>query len=134
IARPAWSAAIADVAQTGGPAIDLHIHDTHFIRMLCGMPEAVFATGHFENNAVAHINAQYWFSGGGPSLACACGALCQPGRPFIHGYEVYFERGTLVHLSGVIPPTLHGADGHSEHLDLAGGGDPVACFTAELQA
>jgi predicted dehydrogenase len=134
IARPDWSAAIADVAQTGGPAIDLHIHDTHFIRMLCGMPDTVFATGHVENDAVVHINAQYRYSGSGPSLACASGALCQRGRPFVHGYEVYFERGTLVHLSDVIPPTLYGADRQSEQLKLAGGGDAVACFTAELQA
>src|SRR5262245_30637280 len=134
IARPAWSAAIADVAQTGGPAIDLHIHDTHFIRMLCGMPDAVFATGLIENDAVVHINATYGYSGDGPSLACASGALCQRGRPFVPGYEVYFGPGTLVHVSAVIPPTLYGADGQSEQLKLPGGGDPVACFTAELQA
>src|SRR5438477_1626671 len=34
IARPDWSTAIADTAQTGGPAIDPHIHHTHFIRMI----------------------------------------------------------------------------------------------------
>src|SRR5439155_20995263 len=52
IARPDWSAAHLDVAQTGGPAIGLHIHDTHFIRLLGGMPKQVFATGQVEGDAV----------------------------------------------------------------------------------
>jgi predicted dehydrogenase len=134
IARPDWSSAIADIAQTGGPAIDLHIHDTHFIRMTCGMPASVFATGQVEHDAVVHINAQYLFAGEGPSVASASGALCQSGRPFMHGYEVYFERGTLVHQSGVTPPTLFTGDGKIETPPLSGNGDPVDCFAAELQA
>ena len=134
IARPDWSTAIADIAQTGGPAIDLHIHDTHFVRMTCGMPTAVFATGHVEHDAVLHINAQYHFAGDGPSIASASGALCQSGRPFMHGYEVYFERGTLVHQSGVTPPTLFAGDGTIETPRVPGSGDPVDCFAAELQA
>ena len=45
ISRPDWSADIGDAAKTGGPAIDLHIHDTHFIGLVCGVPGQVFATG-----------------------------------------------------------------------------------------
>ena len=45
IARPDWSAEIGDAAKTGGPAIDLHIHDTHFIGLVCGVPNQVFSTG-----------------------------------------------------------------------------------------
>src|SRR5262249_41498455 len=100
ISRPEGSAAIGDVAQTGGPAIDLHIHDTHFIRLLCGMPHAVFATGRTEGDAVVHLNALYLYGTGGPSVSCASGALAQKGRPFVHGFEVYFERATVVYQSG----------------------------------
>jgi predicted dehydrogenase len=134
IARPNWSDAISDAAQTGGPAIDLHIHDTHFVRMVCGMPTAVFATGRVEDGVVVHINAQYLFAGDGPSLACASGTLCQPGRPFMHGYDIYFERGTLVYQSGVVAPTLYAADGRTEQPQISAMSDPVACFAAELQA
>ena len=35
ISRPDWSADIGDAAKTGGPAVDLHIHDTHFIGLVC---------------------------------------------------------------------------------------------------
>src|SRR6516165_6476611 len=45
ISRPDWSSEIADPAKTGGPAIDLEIHDTHFIGLLCGVPGKVFSTG-----------------------------------------------------------------------------------------
>src|SRR5581483_1430638 len=45
IAKPDWSADISDAAKTGGPAIDLHIHDTHFIGLAAGVPERVFSTG-----------------------------------------------------------------------------------------
>ncbi len=132
IARPDWSAAHVDVAQTGGPAIDLHVHDTHFIRLLCGMPGHVFATGHVEGDAVVHLNAQYLYDNG-PSVACASGALAQKGRPFVHGYEIYLEGATLVHESGVQPPTVLTADGQTTQPVLGSGG-PVESFAAELQA
>src|SRR5439155_24593292 len=45
ISKPDWSAAIGDAAKTGGPAVDLHIHDTHFIGVLAGVPAKVFSTG-----------------------------------------------------------------------------------------
>lgn len=45
IAKPEWSADISDASKTGGPAVDLHIHDTHFIGLICGIPNKVFATG-----------------------------------------------------------------------------------------
>ncbi len=43
ISRPDWSSAFGDAGVSGGPAIDLHIHDTHFIGLICGVPRAVHA-------------------------------------------------------------------------------------------
>ena len=31
--------------KVAGHGIDLHIHDTHFIQLLCGVPDAVFSQG-----------------------------------------------------------------------------------------
>src|SRR5215218_312467 len=45
IAKPDWSADIGDAAKTGGPAVDLHIHDTHFIGLVAGVPGRVFSGG-----------------------------------------------------------------------------------------
>jgi predicted dehydrogenase len=133
IAKPDWSAAHLDVAATGGPAIDLHIHDTHFIGLIAGVPKEVFATGVVEGEAVTHLTTQYLYGQGGPAISCTSGALTMPGRPFVHGYELYLERATLVYQSGTCPLTVLTADGQSEQPAL-GDGDPVASFTTEVQA
>jgi predicted dehydrogenase len=132
ISRPDWSAEIGDVAKTGGPAIDLHIHDTHFIGLLCGVPEKVFSSGVEENGAVQYLTTQYLYDDG-PAVSCSSGALAQNGRPFVHGYEIYLERATLVYESGTTPLTVLLADGKTKQPKLKGGGAATAAFTEEIQ-
>jgi predicted dehydrogenase len=134
ISRPDWSAEIGDAAKNGGPAVDLHIHDTHFIGLLCGMPKHVFSSGIVENGAVNYLTTQYLYGPGGPAVSCSCGAVAQKGREFAHGYEIYLEKTTLVYESGVCPLTVLTADGKKEAVQLSGGADPIAAFTAEIQA
>ena len=134
IARPDWSAEIGDAAKTGGPAVDLHIHDTHFIGLVCGVPRQVFASGIEENGAVQYLTTQYLYGPGGPAVSCSSGAVAQKGRPFVHGFEIYLERATVLFESGAVPLTVLTADGKVERPDLPGGGDETAAFTRELQA
>src|SRR5947209_5159099 len=114
ISRPDWSAEIGDAAKTGGPAVDLHIHDTHFIGLLCGVPRAVFSVGVEENGAVQYLTTSYLYGPGGPAVSCSSGAVAMSGRPFVHGFELYLERATLAHESGTLPLTVLTADGKSE--------------------
>ena len=111
ISKPDWSSDSGDAVKTGGPAIDLHIHDTHFIRLLCGVPGRVFSTGVLVDNVVSYLTTQYLYGPGGPVVSCASGAVAQKGRPFVHGYELYLEKATLVFESGTCPLTLYGIDG-----------------------
>jgi predicted dehydrogenase len=134
IAKPDWSAEIADPAKTGGPAVDLHIHDTHFIGLLCGVPHKVFATGVEDQGAVVYLTTQYLYGPGSPAVSCSSGALAQAGRPFVHGYEIYLEKATLIYESGAVPLTLLTAEGKVKQPNLKGGGDPTAAFTTEIQA
>jgi predicted dehydrogenase len=134
ISQPDWSAEIGDAAKTGGPAVDLHIHDTHFIGLVCGVPAQVFATGVEDKGAVAYLTTQYLYGRGGPAVSCSSGAIAQKGRPFVHGYEIYLERATLVYESGTAPLTVLGADGKVEQPKLEGGDEATAAFTAEIQA
>lgn len=134
IARPDWSADIGDAAKTGGPAVDLHIHDTHFIGLVCGVPRQVFAVGTVSGDAVTYLTTSYLYGPGGPAVTCSSGALCMSGRPFAHGFEIYLEQATLLYDSGGTPLTLLTADGKSAQPALAGGSDPLAAFTDELQA
>jgi predicted dehydrogenase len=133
ISKPDWSAEIGDTAKTGGPAVDLHIHDTHFIGLLCGVPRKVFSTGVEQNEAVSYLTTSYQYGRNGPAITCASGALAQKGRPFVHGFEIYFERATLVFESGAQPLTLLLANGEVRHPKLKGGSDVYSAFAAEIQ-
>ncbi len=132
ISKPDWSADIADAAKTGGPAVDLHIHDTHFIGLVCGVPKAVFSRGVISNGVVEHLTTQYLYEDG-PAISCTSGAICQKARPFVHGYELYLEKATLTYQSDCRSLTVLHPDGRSESPQLAGGEDATTAFTAELQ-
>jgi predicted dehydrogenase len=133
IAKPDWSAAMADAAKTGGPAVDLHIHDTHFIGLVAGVPRGVFSTGVIETgDAVTYVSTQYLYDLG-PSMTCTSGAVAVSGRPFVHGFEIHLEQATLSYSSDGKPLTLFKPDGTSTPVPLAAGNDPLAAFTAELQ-
>ncbi|HWY85691.1 MAG TPA: Gfo/Idh/MocA family oxidoreductase [Gemmataceae bacterium] len=134
ISRPDWSSDIGDAAKTGGPAVDLHIHDTHFIGLVCGVPGSVFSTGVVADNVVSYLTTQYLYGPGGPAITCSSGALAQKGRPFVHGYEIYLEKATLVYESGTCPLTLYSEDGKAEQIQLGGGGEATTAFTLELEA
>jgi hypothetical protein len=67
-------------------------------------------------------------------VSCSSGAVAMKGRPFVHGFEIYLEKATLVYDSGGTPLTLLTADGKSKAPKLKGGDDPLGGFTAELQA
>jgi predicted dehydrogenase len=134
ISRPDWSTEIGDPSATGGPAVDLHIHDTHFIGLVCGVPKRVFSSGIIENGAVNYLTTQYLYGPGGPAVSCSSGALAHKGRPFVHGYEIYLEKATLVYESGTAPLSVIGTDGSVEQPKLAGGDEATTAFTAEIQA
>src|ERR1019366_3997916 len=134
ISKPDWSTDIGDVSKPGAPAIDLHIHDTHFIGLIAGVPKHVFSTGVVSGGAVDYLTTSYLYGSGGPAITCSSGAVAMKGRPFVHGYEIYLEKATLVYESGTCPLTLVKADGTSEQPKLAGGEDATTAFTIELQA
>ena len=133
ISKPDWSATISDAAATGGPAVDLHIHDTHLIGLIAGVPQAVFSTGVQADGAVVYLTTSYLYGPGGPSISCSSGALAASGRPFVHGFDIYCERATLSHSSSGLPLTVYAGDGTSSQPTLTTG-DAVESFTSELQA
>jgi predicted dehydrogenase len=137
IAQPDWSQEIADASKTGGPAVDLHIHDTHFIRLLAGVPHKVFSTGLADADGnVSYLTTQYLYGSAAHSLALSCssGAVSKKGREFVHGYELYLEKATLLYESGTQPLTVLTEDGKSKQPEIKGSTEETAAFTAELQA
>ncbi len=142
ISRPDWSSGIADADRSGGPAIDLHIHDTHFVGLVCGVPRAVHSRGVVEQGAVVHLSTQYIYDDPNLAISAVSGALSQSGRPFAHGFEFYLEGATIsfefANLAGqghlATPLSVILPDGSVNRPDLPGSGDPVDAFTAELAA
>ena len=142
IARADWSSGIADSDRSGGPAIDLHIHDTHFIGLVCGVPRAVHSRGVVEGGAVVHLSTQYLYDDKDLTISAISGALSQAGRPFAHGFEFYLENATLsfefANLGGqghlATPLSVILPDGTVDRPQLPGSGDPVDAFEAELTA
>ena len=132
----------ADKDDSGGPAVDLHIHDTHYIALVCGVPSAVRALGVIDGASVVHLTTHYLYDDPNLAVSCLSGALSQAGRSFTHGFELYLDRATISfefasfagkgHLA--IPLSVIHADGTVEQPPLAGSGDPVDAFVAELTA
>lgn len=133
ISQPDWSSEVADASQNGGPAIDLHIHDTHFVGLIAGIPRKVFSIGVVEHKVVQYLDTSYIYDHGGPAITASCGALNQKGRPFSHGFEIYLEDATLLFDSDGGGLRLLNKKGKVEVPKIKGSGDPLAPFQAELQ-
>ena len=141
ISKPSSSRDLADIEKSGGPGIDLHIHDTHFIQLLCGVPDAVFSQGKLAGgNFLDFLTTQYIYNDKELTVSCSSGAISQRGRAFSHGFEIFLEKATLLFdfstLAGepstAVPLTLITEDGNVEQVDL-GEVDPIDAFTAEIQ-
>jgi predicted dehydrogenase len=138
ISDPTWLTEFYNPNKTGGPMLDLHVHDAHFIRLVCGMPKAVQSVGTMRGEVVERFTTQFIFDE--PKVVTAAsGVIAQQGRPFTHGYEIYLEKATLFFDYMAIPKpgdivqplTMLTDDGKVTKPKL-GSGDPSVAFTAEL--
>ena len=80
ISDPLWIKDFYDPRKVGGPVVDLHIHDAHFIRLVCGMPSAVFSTGRMRGESVEFIDTQFLYPGKRLAVAATSGVINQQGR------------------------------------------------------
>jgi predicted dehydrogenase len=138
ISDPAWLPDFYNPRKVGGPMLDLHVHDAHFIRLLFGMPKAVHSVGTMRGEVVERFSTQFLYDP--PRMVTATsGVINQQGRPFSHAYEIYLEGATLFFdymalpkLGDVATPvTVLLNNGKSLRPKLSGGG-PSDAFFAEL--
>ena len=141
IAQPNWSKGMADYRKLGGWGIDLHIHDNHFIGLACGVPKAVFARGIEQDGLVNHVHTQYVYDDPQLAVSCVSGGIAAAELQFVHGFEIYLEKATLLYSAGTFggewvverPLTLIPAKGKPREPKTKGGGEWCSAFTAELQ-
>jgi predicted dehydrogenase len=138
ISDPAWLPDFYNPAKVGGPMLDLHVHDAHFIRLLFGMPKAVHTVGTMRGEVAERFTTQFLYDP--PKMVTAAsGVIDQQGRPFTHAYEIYLEKATLffdyMALPAVgdaaTPVTLLLQNGKVLRPKLSGSG-PTDAFFAEL--
>ncbi|MGL4513256.1 MAG: Gfo/Idh/MocA family protein [Lacipirellulaceae bacterium] len=144
ISDPAWLQRFWSAADVGGPMLDLHVHDAHFVRLLFGKPVAVTTSGRQRASVEGGKLPEYWntmfeFGPDGPTALATSGTIGQQGRPFQHAFELHFEKATLVFDFAIIGetaaylcvPTLLEPGGRAVRPRLAGG-DPMDAFQAEI--
>jgi predicted dehydrogenase len=139
ISDPLWLPRYYEPAVIGGPMLDLHVHDAHFIRLICGMPRAVHSAGTMRGEVVERCHTQFIFDDPALVVTAASGVIGQQGRSFTHGYEIYLEKATLLFDFAVIgsegvqcmPVTVLAEKGKVLRPEL-GSGDAIDSFATEL--
>jgi len=133
ISDPLWLSDFFDPDGCGGPMVDLHIHDAHFIRLICGMPKAVHSVGRMRGEVAEFFSTQFLFDDPSLVVTATCGVINQQGRPFTHGYEIQLEKATLLFESFTETPlTVLDSEGNVVRPDL-GPADMLAAFPIELE-
>lgn len=133
ISSPSWGEDwLANLPQSGGPGIDLHIHDSDFINYLLGVPDSVYSSGILiDGKHAQYIATHYAYEELGVTITAQSGAVGQGGRSFEHGFDVYFENAVVQYNStwgsplcvvtadGVDEPTLSTEDGFAREIQYA---------------
>lgn len=140
ITPPAWSREMSDFRKLGGWGIDLHIHDNHYISLVCGVPRQVYSRGIMNAGLVNHLHTSYVFDDPEQAVTSVSGGIAAKGLDFAHGFELYLEKATLLYNAGTLggawtidrPLTLI-TNGKVSQPKLKGG-EWFSAFTAELQA
>ena len=139
ISEPTWLPDYWDAAKVGGPMLDLHVHDAHFIRYLFGMPESVTSRGRMRDDLAESWLTIFNYADKDLLVTASSGTIGQQGRPFLHGFEIHMEKATLAFEFAVVgeegkylcQPTFFGPDGKATHPEL-GDGDPLIAFQNQL--
>ena len=96
ISDPVWLKDFYNMSTIGGPLLDLHIHDAHFIRLLFGMPKQVQSIGRMRGAVPEYFSTQFTFDDPTLVVTATSGCIFQQGRPFMARSEVHFEKATVV--------------------------------------
>jgi len=135
ISDPQWLKGFYDPNKVGGPMLDLHVHDAHFIRLLFGMPRTVTTSGRMRGEVAEYFVSQFGFDKPELVVSAMSGVIHQQGRGFSAGFEIHLENATLVYenagIAAGVPLTVLLANGKVEQPKLEST-DPVDAFVSEL--
>ena len=140
ISDPTWLKHFYDAGKVGGPLLDLHVHDAHFLRLIAGMPTGVYSQGRCRGDVVSYCESLFSFADSEICASATSGVIDQQGRPFTHGFEIHLEQATLqfeyASITGgdeLMPLKVLREDGSVEMIPIENG-DPAQAFVNELTA
>lgn len=139
ISDPTWIPDFYDPNVVGGPLVDLHVHDLHWIQHLFGRPKSVRAVGRMKGSVAKFVHVVYDFGDQNMAVASSSGVIDGPGRPFTHGFELHLERATLQHEfaaysdgAETMPLKIITADGQVIRPELPAS-DEIDAFVGEIE-
>ncbi len=140
ISDPTWLQKFWSPDETGGPLLDLLVHEAHYIRLLFGKPSSVVTHGRMRGELAEYCHSDFQFADEQVVVQATGGTINQQGRPFVHGFEIHLEKATLVFEFGVIAgegryfcePTLLNSKGKAV-LPKLSDGDPLRAFQSEIK-
>jgi len=92
---PGWASGgwLGDAEKSGGPAVDLHIHDADFIAHVAGLPAAV-RSGEVRTENVWSVFSEFVYEDG-PRARAEAGWFLKEGYTFRQGYRAVFESAVI---------------------------------------
>ena len=140
ISDPTWLTNYWSSKLVGGPMLDLHVHDAHYINLLFGKPKSLVCRGRMRNRLAENWHTQFDYGPRGPAVHAHSGTIGQQGRAFNHGFEIHLEKATLVFEFAVMgdsadylcQPTILDGNGKIQKPKLSDG-DPMRAFGAEIK-
>jgi len=141
ITPPTWSKDMNDFRKLGGWGVDLHIHDNHYIGLVCGIPQRVFSRGLLAGGLVNHVSTQYVYDDPELTVSSISGGIAAHGLKFAQSFELFLEEATVQFDAGTYgsewvvnrPLTLITNDGAVETPAPGGRSEWCGAFTDELQ-
>jgi len=138
ISDPTWIPDFYAKDKVGGPLVDLHVHDLHWIQLLFGRPVGVHAVGRMRGDVAKFAHVVYDFDNKDIAVSSSSGVIDGSGRPFTHGFELQLENATLQHefaaysdSEETMPLKILTHDGQVIRPELPAG-DDVDAFVAEV--
>ena len=116
---PGW---FANGELSGGAILDLHLHDTDFVKFAFGKCEAVQCFGRIgKTGCVDQIVSHYLYGDGGPVVTAEGSWAMADGFPFRMDYTVNFEQATAEYVMLREQPLMVYREGKAEAVDCPGG-------------
>jgi len=116
-AMPGWSDGgwLLDYEKSGGPVLDLHIHDADMVRYMFGEPASICSTGNVDSRGrVSFVTTIYKYEDG-PAVSASGGFVVPESFPFEAGAFINLEKAAVKIGEGV---TVYPEGGEAYSLEI----------------